>query len=577
MRDGLHFVTGPAPMAGVDARVALATSMHAAPGVYAVLVGSGMSSQAGIPTGWQVVQDLIRTIAVAEGVDREMVELEPEVWWAEQGRPEPRYDTILPALASTDAARQALLRRYFDPLIPPTPGPPAPAALCASGRVRLILTTNFDRLIERALDQAGLTPQVISSPSSVSGMTPLTHAPVTVVKLHGDYAMPGLRNSPSELASYPPEWGALLARIFDEFGLLVIGWSGDYDVALGQALSRAPSRRYPVFWTSHDGRLSEAARRLIGNRGARVIDTASADEFFSDLSERIRRLDQVAARRGRPSALRTYMFPPQQSSAPQGWSVLPLLQLTAVAAVGPVTMDTVGMIRPQQRVAIIDALRLDGVSASLRALAASAPADASVDGARSPVAPPLVDWDATPGSHQSMDYASYRLGGDARGGVSSLVTVQLPGMVRGAYVVFKIDMALSLERILRLGEVSRLLRDALVLVTAVLPEALTDIIPSDAAVQQAEVPLLAAASDGNSRNRPNDILELLDLTPLGSPTRPVGSSLGFAVRLSGPLGSHDAAEVVVEAFDFMALASGYLDPRVGIAQLRQELALSTSA
>ena len=59
----------PVPAGGVDGRVALATAIHAAPGVYAVLVGSGMSSAAGIPTGWQVVQDLIRKIAIAEGAE----------------------------------------------------------------------------------------------------------------------------------------------------------------------------------------------------------------------------------------------------------------------------------------------------------------------------------------------------------------------------------------------------------------------------------------------------------------------------------------------------------------------------
>src|SRR5580704_4413137 len=68
------------PTTGVDGRVALATSMHAAPGVYAVLVGSGMSSAAGIPTGWQVVQDLIRRVAIAEGVDREELGETPEDW-----------------------------------------------------------------------------------------------------------------------------------------------------------------------------------------------------------------------------------------------------------------------------------------------------------------------------------------------------------------------------------------------------------------------------------------------------------------------------------------------------------------
>jgi hypothetical protein len=62
------------PTNGVDGRVALATAVHAAPGVYAALVGSGMSSAAGIPTGWQVVQDLICKVALAEGVDANDVE-----------------------------------------------------------------------------------------------------------------------------------------------------------------------------------------------------------------------------------------------------------------------------------------------------------------------------------------------------------------------------------------------------------------------------------------------------------------------------------------------------------------------
>jgi len=43
--------------------------MQAAPGVNAVLIGSGLSTAAGIPTGWQVVEDLIRKLASAEGVD----------------------------------------------------------------------------------------------------------------------------------------------------------------------------------------------------------------------------------------------------------------------------------------------------------------------------------------------------------------------------------------------------------------------------------------------------------------------------------------------------------------------------
>jgi len=72
----------------------------------------------------------------------------------------------------------------------------------------------------------------------------MVHAPTTVIKLHGDYLSLGLRNTPDELTSYPEEIKTLLARVFDEYGLLVVGWSAEYDTALVEALESAPSRRY---------------------------------------------------------------------------------------------------------------------------------------------------------------------------------------------------------------------------------------------------------------------------------------------------------------------------------------------
>jgi hypothetical protein len=222
---------------------------------------------------------------------------------------------------------------------------------------------------------------------------------------------------------------------------------------------------------------------------------------------------------------------------------------------------------------MVQALRLDAVTTSLRALATIPSSLASVEGSTSDIAPPVTDWEATPGSHQSMDHASYRLGGDASRGMSSLVSVRLPGFGVGGSMVFKIDMGLSINRMLRLGEAARLLRDALVLVTAVLPDVLSEVVPSEASVQQAEVHLLAADTDGHNKNRPNELVQRLEMTPLGTPTRTVGPQLGFAARLMGPLAAHEAAEVVVDAFDYMALAIGYLDPRIGISQVRAELGL----
>src|SRR6266436_1579843 len=55
----------------LDPTVALAFSMFSNKGVYAVLLGSGVSRSAAIPTGWEVVLDLIRRLAHLLGEDCE--------------------------------------------------------------------------------------------------------------------------------------------------------------------------------------------------------------------------------------------------------------------------------------------------------------------------------------------------------------------------------------------------------------------------------------------------------------------------------------------------------------------------
>jgi hypothetical protein len=54
----------------IDPRTSLAFSIHSAPDVYAILLGSGVSKAASIATGWDVVQDLINKFARINGAMR---------------------------------------------------------------------------------------------------------------------------------------------------------------------------------------------------------------------------------------------------------------------------------------------------------------------------------------------------------------------------------------------------------------------------------------------------------------------------------------------------------------------------
>ena len=283
----------------------LAFSMHANPGVYAVLVGSGVSRAAKIPTGWEITLDLVRKLATLR---KATCEPDPERWYRSAFNKEADYSNLLDALGGTRAERQQLLRGYFEPSAAereegakqPTAAHRAIAALAAKGFVRVILTTNFDRLIETALDDAGVTPTVLSTPAQVQGSLPLVHTRCCVVKLHGDYLDPRIRNTQAELDSYPKELNDLLDRVFDEFGLVVCGWSATWDGALRRALQRTSSRRFTTYWAVH-GEIEDEARQLIDHRRAESVPINDADQFLSTVQRHVESLQEFA----RPHPLST--------------------------------------------------------------------------------------------------------------------------------------------------------------------------------------------------------------------------------------------------------------------------------
>lgn len=51
-----------------DPLTQLAFSIYENKGAYALLVGSGLSRAAEIPTGWEITLDLVRRVAAAQGV-----------------------------------------------------------------------------------------------------------------------------------------------------------------------------------------------------------------------------------------------------------------------------------------------------------------------------------------------------------------------------------------------------------------------------------------------------------------------------------------------------------------------------
>ena len=283
----------------IEPMTSLAIAMYSGKGVHALLLGSGISRSSGIPTGWDIVLDLIRKVAAVEAKDCEPA---PEVWYAKTYGKEPDYSELLEKLALTSTERMQLLRKYFEPSEEdreekkkaPTLAHHAIAKLVTEGYIRVIITTNFDRLMEQALEAAGIQPSVISSTNDIKGAEPLAQCACTIIKVHGDYRDTRLKNTLAEIGRYDAEQDRLLDQVFDEYGLIVCGWSADWDVALRAAIERCPNRRYTTYWSANSD-VAGAAKLLCDKRAAQIVKGMGADQFFGMLAEKITALKEMGA------------------------------------------------------------------------------------------------------------------------------------------------------------------------------------------------------------------------------------------------------------------------------------------
>jgi hypothetical protein len=86
---------------------------------------------------------------------------------------------------------------------------------------------------------------------------------------------------------------ALLDRICDEYGMIIVGWSATWDVALRAALERTANRRFTTYFCAR-ATLSTQAQDLVQRRGFRVLTIPDANTFCASLVERLSALDAEA-------------------------------------------------------------------------------------------------------------------------------------------------------------------------------------------------------------------------------------------------------------------------------------------
>lgn len=281
-----------------DPFLPLAFALYSNPGAYAVLAGAGVSRGAGLPTAWDIVVDLIAQMADdGDDIDADTA----STWYEKRYGSPPTYSDVVNQLALTRTERQALLRKYFENAddstepIRPSVAHRAVARLMQVGTIRVVLTINFDRLFEQALQELGIEPTVVATNADAQGLAPLHTLQHCIIHLHGDYLNAlSMRNTTAELAGYPGHMKSLLRRVVTDYGLLVAGWSVQYDPALREAVAAHYPSRFTMGWVS-PGTLSPDAASLTESKKALVFQT-TADDAFGHLADEVEAMRDRRAR-----------------------------------------------------------------------------------------------------------------------------------------------------------------------------------------------------------------------------------------------------------------------------------------
>lgn len=322
----------------------------ARPQAFAWFLGAGASRMSGLPTATDIIWDLKRRFYCREenqDVSRQDMQLPavmariqsfmdsrgfPPLWADEE------YSTYFEKIFGTDRERQSAYLRAIlaEDKVRLTAGNRVMGALLSAALTRIVFTTNFDSVVERAVAEiSGRSISAFHLEGSTAANQALSNEEWPIYcKLHGDFRYESVKNLSVDLAQQDAALAECMLTAAGRLGFIVAGYSGRDESVMNLfrlALARPNPFPHGLFWTGMRGapvlpavaELIEAAVAM-GVRAAYVeVDTFDALmlRMWRNLSSRPSDLD-AKVRKSLPAAV--------SIAVPSHGSMPPLLRLNAV-------------------------------------------------------------------------------------------------------------------------------------------------------------------------------------------------------------------------------------------------------
>jgi hypothetical protein len=264
---------------------------------YVLFCGAGISKDAGIPTGWDILIETLRRIRTQDEFEKgehsvgikEYSNEKMEKYYEEYYKNK-TYSEIIGSLFPAHEEQRAFLKEQFN-------GKPFGeshkliARWVKEGLIRFIITTNFDTLLEQALDEVGLKGQytVVSSGDEVLTSKPWNNVEYCrVYKIHGTIDQGRIRNTEKDLSQLDEDLQRDFSDIIERHGVIVVGYAGNKeDKAVIDTFSKRKFKGYTLHWCIHKT-CNDGIKELVNEKQEGCfIKIASASDFLEEVLDRV--------------------------------------------------------------------------------------------------------------------------------------------------------------------------------------------------------------------------------------------------------------------------------------------------
>lgn len=255
---------------------------------YVLFCGAGVSKDAGVPTGWDVLLETLKKIRIQEeGKKVDYTQKQMENYYEKKFKG-CEYSEIVKSLCPRMEEQREFLKDLFKNktfgnahrLI---------AEWIKNNLIRFVITTNFDSMIEYALDEAGFRGKytVISDDEQVENSKPWVHEECCrIYKIHGTIEQGRIRNTDKDVAGLDKNMEKACLEILENHGVVVLGYAGN-DKGIMDILSKRKFKGYTLYWTTHNNPVNENVKKLLNRQEGIVLKTNSASEFLQEVLSRV--------------------------------------------------------------------------------------------------------------------------------------------------------------------------------------------------------------------------------------------------------------------------------------------------